>query len=363
MVTRQFGHPEWWERSFLFLRSNTDKRDITMDLSTPRGRDILRLLVEGADILVENFSPACSTTSELTWDELHAINPGLIMVRMPTFGLDGPWRDNVGFAQTMEQVTGMAWVTGYASDQPRIPRGPCDPMAGMSAAFTMILGLERRDRTGQGSFIEVAMVEGALNAAAEQVIHYTAYGEVLNRDGNRSRDAAPQGLYACRGDDEWLALSITDDAQWFALTEMLGNPSWAADPRLDTLAGRRAEHDVIDQHLGSWAASLDVTETADTLVARGIPAGRLWDARRCADHPQMAARGFFEPLDHPVVGWHSVMRPPFRFASIDRWTRSAGPTLGQHNHEILAELGVDDATIAELTALGVIGTRPQGIDG
>jgi len=129
-----------------------------------------------------------------------------------------------------------------------------------------------------------------------------------------------------------------------------------------TLAGRRAAHDVIDERLASWAASLDATETVDALITRGIPAGRLWDARRCADHPQLAVRGFFEPLDHPVVGRHSVMRPPFRYASVDRWTRSAGPTLGQHNHEILAELGLDDTAIAELAELGVIGTRPHGVD-
>src|SRR5262249_17228980 len=153
--------------------------------------------------------------------------PKTIMVRMPAFGLDGPWRDNVGFAQTMEQMTGLAWVTGHQSDQPRIPRGPCDPLAGMSAAFAALVGLERRETTGLGSFIEASMIEPALNAAAEQVIEYSAHGVVLSREGNRSRDAAPQGLYPCRDQEQWLALSVVDDEQWRALKDLLGNPPWA----------------------------------------------------------------------------------------------------------------------------------------
>ena len=195
-------------------------------------------MIREADVLVENFSPRVFENFGLTWDLVKSRNPGIVMVRMPAFGLDGPWRDNVGFAQTMEQMTGLAWVTGHEDDQPRIPKGPCDPLAGQSAAFAMLLGLERRRQSGQGSFIEVSMVESALNAAAEQVIEYTAHGIVLARAGNRSRDAAPQGLYACRGEESWLALSVADDEQWRALKGVLENPDWADDPALDSAAGR-----------------------------------------------------------------------------------------------------------------------------
>jgi crotonobetainyl-CoA:carnitine CoA-transferase CaiB-like acyl-CoA transferase len=354
--------PLWWERSALYLRSNTNKRDLTLNLRSDEGKDLLWKLIERADVIVENFSPRVFDGFGLSWEAVQARNPNLIMVRMPAFGLDGPWRDNVGFAQTMEQMTGMAWVTGYESDQPRIPRGPCDPMAGMSAAFATLLGLVRRSQAGSGSFIEVAMVESALNAAAEQVIEYTAYGNVPSRMGNRAPDAAPQGLYEGDFAEERLALSIATDDQWAALKEVLGQPAWSADPRLDTHAGREEMHDMVDANLAKWAKEQRVADAVEALVAEGIPAATVWDARLMPQHPQVVARHFFEEVTHPVVGPHLVGRQPFRYASVDRWSHTASPTLGQHNEEILAEdLSLDSEMIDRLAESGVIGSEPSGL--
>ena len=271
---------QWWERSAMFLGTNTNKRDLTLDLGSPKGRDLLERLIERSDILVENFSPRVFENFGLTWDAISSINPRAIMVRMPAFGLDGPWRNNVGFAQTMEQMTGMAWVTGHEFDQPRIPRGPCDPLAGMHSAFAMLVGLHRREATGRGSFIEVSMVEAALNAAAELVVEYTAYGTELSRLGNRSRDAAPQGLYRCRGEEQWLAVSVATDAQWSALKEALRNPSWAEDASFDSHAGRWNGHDLLDKHLSQWACEQEPERAAELLLAHGVPAAELQDAPR-----------------------------------------------------------------------------------
>lgn len=364
MVAAAFAHqPLWWERSGMYLATNTNKRGLTLDLSSPPGQEVLFKLIERSDILVENFSPRVFDNFGITWEAVSERNPRIVMVRMPAFGLDGPWRDNVGFAQTMEQMTGMAWVTGHEYDQPRIPRGPCDPLAGMHSAFAMLAGLQRRDETGRGSFIEVSMVEAALNAAAEQVIEFTAYGNVPSRQGNRSTDAAPQGLYACKGTEQWLAISIASDQQWQALKSALGNPSWADDSALDAYEGRTIAHDLIDKHLEKWARDQDASTAAEMLVAQGVPAARLWDARTGSTHPQMSARGFFERLEHPVVGPHHVPALPFKYRSVDHWYRQAAPTLGQHNEVILSELlGYDASSIAAMTASGVIGTRPGGLD-
>ncbi|KLO32734.1 cag pathogenicity island protein [Mycobacterium nebraskense] len=355
--------PNWWERSAMFLATNTNKKGLTLDLSSEKGRELFFRLVEQVDLVVENFSPRVFENFGITWEALSAVNPRLIMTRMPAFGLDGPWRNNVGFAQTMEQMTGMAWVTGHEYDQPRIPRGPCDPLAGMHSAFAMLLGLRQREQTGHGSFIEVSMVEAALNAAAEQAIEYTAYGTILSRLGNRSRDAAPQGLYPCRGHEQWLAVSVASDEQWAALKIVLGRPGWADDPALDTHEGRWRAHDLIDKHLEQWVSGQDCTEVAATLSASGVPASPLYDARLSPQHPQMIARGYFEHLDHSIVGQHQVPTVPFRFRSVDRWCRSPAPTVGEHNETILKGLlGLEEAAIAELTAESVIGTRLQGLD-
>jgi crotonobetainyl-CoA:carnitine CoA-transferase CaiB-like acyl-CoA transferase len=352
----------WWERSSHFLCANTNKRDLTLDLSKPEGLDLLRRLIAESDVVIENFTPRVMSNFGLEWPTIQALNPRCILVRMPAFGLSGPWRDNTGFAQTMEQVTGLAWLTGHTWDQPRIQRGPSDPNAGMHAAFAMLVGLAELDATGAGCQLEVTMVEGALNAAAELVLEYTAYGNELQRDGNRSPGAAPQGLYACAGFDRWLALSIATDGQWAAFVEAIGSPEWATDPALAAHAGRRANHDAIDEHLAAWAERRDARETAEVLVAHGVPAALGRDPRLLVDHPQLRARGYHETVDHPVVGTRPTPTVPFRYASVERWLRRAAPTMGADNAQILGEvLGLDDTELAALEAAGIIGTRPRGL--
>ena len=353
---------DWWEWGGMFIGANTNKKGLTLDLASPKGLELVKRLIERCDVVVENFSPRVFDNFGLTREGIRELNPRAIFVRMPAFGLDGPWRNNVGFAQTMEQITGLAWLTGHVDDQPRIQRGPCDPLAGMHACFAALVGLANREVSGTGHHVECPMVEGALNAAAEPIIEYTAYGRLLERDGNRCASAAPQGLYACRGEENWLALSVETDAQWQALTEVVARPDWARDPGLGTLAQRRAQHDRIDAGLRAWAAERDLESAVEELVARGVPAAVLVDARLSSDHPQMVARGFYEQTPHPVVGMHPIPGVPFRYASRERWIRSPAPTMGQHNREILGDLlGLSEAEIDSVEAEGVIGSRPEGL--
>jgi crotonobetainyl-CoA:carnitine CoA-transferase CaiB-like acyl-CoA transferase len=353
--------PQWWERSAIFLTANTNKRGLAVDLATSAGLDVVRRLIARADIVLENFTPRVMDQFGLTGQAVHALNPAAIFVRMPAFGLTGPWRERTGFAQTMEQLTGLAWLTGYADDQPRIQRGPCDPNAGMHAAFAVLVALAEREATGAGQHLEVTMIEASLNAAAEQLVEYTAYGRLLERDGNRAPTAAPQNLYACRGTEHWLALSVADDAQWAALKQVLGSPAWADHAALATHAGRRAAHDFLDARLGEWAAGQDLEAAVAALIEAGVPAAGVYDARMTAFHPQLVARRFCEEPDHPVIGRHATTTLPFRYASVSQWLQRAAPTVGQHNHEVLAEAGYGDDEIALLEKQGVIGTWPAGV--
>ena len=159
-----------------------------------------------------------------------------------------------------------------------------------------------------------------------------------------------------------MALSVEDDEQWLQLRKAIGWPAWADDPALGDHDGRRRAHDAIDEHLAGWAASVDLDDAVETLVQAGVPAGAVRDPRTCGDHPQLEARRFYETLDHPVVGRQPFSSLPLRYASVDRWLRSPAPTMGQHNHEILRELGYDGVAIDRLDADGVIGTRIPGIE-
>jgi crotonobetainyl-CoA:carnitine CoA-transferase CaiB-like acyl-CoA transferase len=355
------GRDQWWELSQFFLSINVNKLGTTLDLSRPAGRAVAERLVAWADVVVENYTPRVFEQFGLTWDAIRSINPRAVFVRMPAFGLDGPWRDRVGFAQTVEQFSGLAWVTGYPDGPPVIPRGPCDPIGGMHAAFAVQLALLERERTGAGMLVEVPLVECALNVAAEQVVTHSAYGTLLGRTDNRSWGAAPQGVYACRGEEAWLALSVQTDDQWRGLRAALGDPAWAADPALDRFPGRWAAHDEIDRHLAAWAAGLDLDEAVDRLLTHGVPAAAAADPRTISTHPRLAELGLFETVTHPVAGTHPVMGVPVRFPGVDRWVRAPAPTLGEHNASVLGRIcGLSPDEIAALEAEGVIGTRPVG---
>lgn len=358
-------HKNWWECSFIYLSVNSNKRGLTLNLSDPRGLEILDSLIEGADALVENFSPRVMEGFGVSWEHIQAVNPRCHWVRMPAFGLDGPWREHVGFAATMEQMSGMAWLTGHADDQPRIQRGPCDPMAGMHAAFALLVAMREREETGRGHLIECSMIEGALNVTAEQVAEFTAYGNVMERQGNRSPEAAPQGLYPCRDhhvaeNPQWLALSVATEAHWLALFGWLGQPEWARGVSPDLTSRRKAQNQ-LDGHLRDVFQGRDLGKCVDELLAVGVPAARVVDPRTLTEHPQLRARGFLEELDHPVVGRLATIGAPFRYASVDKWLKTAAPTLGQHNAEILSDLGFEAQEIDALQRENVIGEWPEGI--
>jgi crotonobetainyl-CoA:carnitine CoA-transferase CaiB-like acyl-CoA transferase len=364
----------WWELSSFYICINTNKRGITLDLGTPQGVALAERLIGWADVVVENYTPRVMPKFGLGWERVHELNPRAVMVRQPAFGLDGPWAERLGFAQNMEQMCGMAFLTGHADQEPLVPRGPCDPLGGAHAAFATLVALAQRSLTDEGSLVEVALIEGALNVTAEPVVEHTATGRIMGRDGNRSAHAAPQGLYACAADgvgeddegegvgrERWLAVSVATDEQWQSLTRVLGAAVLAADPELAERAGRHRDHDRIDEVIASWAADRTVGAAVEELLGAGVPAAALSDPRTIHRHPQHLARGYFEDTPHTVLGSLPVFGMPFRISGRDRWNDRAAPVMGEHNHEVLGGLlGLSDTELAELAAAGVIGDRPVG---
>jgi crotonobetainyl-CoA:carnitine CoA-transferase CaiB-like acyl-CoA transferase len=358
----------WWEWSPLFQGPNTDKRGVTLDLSSERGRQLARRLAAASDVVVENFSPRVLDEWGLDYDSLSSSNPGLVMLRMPAFGLSGPWRDRVGYAQTMEQVSGMAWVSGPADGPPVTLYGPADPIGGCHGLIGLLLALEHRRRTGKGMLVEAPQVGGVLNLAAEQVIEFSAYGALLHRSGNRSPWAAPQNTYLCADVDDdglrdsWVVISVEHDRQWEALRDALGNPPWMKAPEFDAAAGRQAAAAAIDAELAAWCATRPASEIVACLSAAGVPVAPVLPAHQAGAIEQLVHRRFFEPVTHPVTGDALHSGFPARFsAGPERLHRRPAPMLGQHNGEILRELlGLDDAEIEQLGRDSVIGTRVGG---
>ncbi len=365
---RELGDDNWWEWSPLFQGPNTTKRDLTLDMSSERGRELARRLVQESDVVVENFSPRVMEGWGLGWEEVHSLNPRAIMVRAPAFGISGPWRDRTGYAQTLEMASGLAWLTGYPDASPEIPNGPMDPIAGTHATIALLLGLEHRRRTGEGVLIEAPMVRGALNVAAEQVIEYSAYDALLERNGNRHPVNAPQGVYRTADPlpdgklDRWVMISVEDDEQWQRLTAALDEPDWATREAFRRAGGRRAAHDEIDGFLAKWCAGQSSDDVVRRLVDAGVPAAKVLLQHEPATVEQLEARGFWETVQHPLTGSNMFLGYPARLTNgprvLNRWH---APLLGQHNREVLVDvLGLSEADVEQLESDGVIGTVPDG---
>lgn len=361
----RFSEPRWWERSGIFAGLNTNKKDLTLDLATEQGRELLRRVIATCDVVVENNTPRVLDQLGLGVDELHAIRPDLVVVRMPGFGLDGPWRDEPAFAFVIEDAAGLTWRTGFADDKPVSPYCLGDSNAGTHALVGLLLALEHRRRTGEGVVVEAAMVDAALNIAAEQIVEHSAHGAVLGRDGNRGPTAAPQNLYlsadvdADGTRDSWVAIAVETDEQWSALQTALGQPAWAADPALGSGAGRRERHDELDDELSAWCGARSADEIVELLWGAGVPVGKVIQPHEQATLPQLQFRRFFEDVDRPLSGSARHATVPYRLSRAPaRFHRRPAPLLGEHTDELLREVGVTDEALAELRDLGVIGDVP-----
>jgi crotonobetainyl-CoA:carnitine CoA-transferase CaiB-like acyl-CoA transferase len=313
--------PRSYEMSALWHATNLGKRGITLDLGHPDGLALAKRLIGTADVVTENFSPGVMEGFGLAYDDVRAIRPDVVMLRLPAFGLEGPWRDRGGFAQTMEQITGMAWLTGYDGGPPIIPGGVVDPMVGTHTALALVAALDHRDRTGEGQLVEMPMIEVAAAVTAEQVIDASMGGDVPGRRG-------AHGVYRCAGDDRWVAVDE------------------AADP-FDATAR------------SAWCAERTADEAEAELRSAGIAAAAVVPAYAVLDDPQLVARGFFQALAHPDVGAQDYPSWPMRLSAgpAVAW-RGPAPTLGQHTDDVLRDLGVADADLERLRAEHVIGTEP-----
>jgi crotonobetainyl-CoA:carnitine CoA-transferase CaiB-like acyl-CoA transferase len=354
-----------WEWAPVFHGANSGKQDVTLNLESEQGLALARELVRQADVVIENFSPRVMERFGFDREGLRALNPEAILVRMPAFGLSGPWRDRVGFAMTIEQASGLAWVTGFPEREPVVPRGVCDPVGGMTAVFALLAALEMRARGAGGQEVEVALLEVGLTLAGEQVVEQSAYGVRLDRMANLGPTAAPQGAYPCRDERNpdqagWLAIAVENDAQWAALVALLGRPAWATRAEFTTEAGRRAAAGEIDHGLADWTRGQDAGELADRLAAAGIPAGWLHNQRNVVPgHEQLDARGFLTFLEHPFAGRIGYPGLSVRFDG-ERAERTLPPLLGEHNESVLRErLGLSAEELEALREEKVIGTRPS----
>lgn len=349
-----------WNRSAQFNSHARNKLSCTLDVMTPEGLDIFKRLVAISDVFVENNVPETIEKAGLTYEALAEVNPGLVMLRMPAYGLEGPYKNYRSFGNHIEAMAGHHYLRGYPDLDPSATGASftADAAGGVLGAFAVLLGLRHRRRTGRGQQIELALVENFLPYLGELILDYQVNGRVPQPQGNAHPTHAPHGAYPCRGEDRWIAIDVQDDGQWRALKRIMGEPGWAERSDYDTVQGRLQDRAELDRRLAEWTRTQDRDDLFQRLVAEGIPAGPVQDEADLFRCPQLQHRHFFEELTQADTGPRTYPGLTFRMANTPNRLRTPPCMLGEHNDYVYRQLlGVSDEEYDRLVALGHIGTE------
>jgi crotonobetainyl-CoA:carnitine CoA-transferase CaiB-like acyl-CoA transferase len=351
----------YWDRGAPFIGTNLGKRSITADLTQSEGLAIVRKLMTRSQLVLDNFLPRVLDERGLGYAGVRALNPDAIMLRLPAWGLSGPWRDRPGFTYSVDATSGLSELTGYPDGEPMMTGTIVDPIASLLSTFIALAAIRHQLRTGWGGLLEVALCDVAAQLTARAVIAASSGGPVPTRAANHDPRIAPQGIY--RGaDGQWLAVSVATQEQWNAFAGLAGNESWAQDERFATAPERVAHAAELDERLAAFCATVPAGELIARLRAHGIAAAPLNTGEEAHTDPQLLFRGRVFEADHPAAGKVRYLGLPARYSHdpVAGWP-SASPVFGQHNNEILAELGYSPSQIQALLDAKAIGDSPFGL--
>jgi len=335
----------------MFILLNPNKRSVALNMKHPEGVALAkRLALEWADVVCENFAPGPMERFGMDYETLAREKPDLVMVSGCLFGQTGPHRAYPGFGAQGSALSGFNHLTGWPDRASAGPSGTItDSLSPRYVALAMVAAVLERRRTGEGQYVDVSQIEAAVYSASEVQVRYSARGEVVTRNGNRSEQVAPHAAYPCRGEDRWLAIAVWNDDDWQRLREQMGDPEWSADPAYASNASRLAAADALDEAISQWTREHDARELMIRLQAAGIEAGVCQEFHEIVDDPQLAHRGHWTRVEHSNVGSLLVERSGFRLSETDGELRAAGPNLGEHTDAILSKcLGLEPAEIERL---------------
>ncbi|MFC0041840.1 CoA transferase [Actinomadura rayongensis] len=338
----------WWK---VVARN---KRAMTLNLGVPAGRDILLALAAEADVLVENFRPGTMERWGLGWDELRAVNPGLIFVRVTGFGQFGPSARRPGFGTLAEAMSGFAYSTGAPDGPPTLPPfGLADGIAALTGAFAISAALHARRATGRGQVVDLAIIEPILQVVGPQVTLFRELGVVEERNGSRSVHNAPRNVYRTR-DGRWLAISTSAQSIAERVMRLVGRPELVDEPWFSSGAGRVAHVEELDAAVGSWIAARTAAEVTAAFEEAQAAVAPVYSAADIVADEQYAALGTVVDVPDDELGSVAMVNVPFRLQDTPGRIRFAGRAKGADTDAVLTGLGYDDARREALRENGVI---------
>ncbi len=360
-----WSYPDWdpgeqpWNRFPIFQSHARNKLSMSVDMDRPEGLQVFHHMLAVSDVFVENNVPETIEKLHITYEELLKVKPDLIMLRMPAYGLNGPYKNYRSYGTHLEATSGHTWIRGYADMDPSLRDDVFmgDAAGGVNGAFAVLLALRHRRRTGKGQHIELSQAEAFIPYLGSTIMDYIMNARVHNALGNRHAHMAPHGAYRCQGKDKWVTICVASDGEWRSLCEAMGSPAWCQETKFSNCLGRWRHQDELDKRIEEWTSQCSPREVMELLQSHGVTACPVLDDRDLYEDPHMNAQGFFETLTHRECGTHRYPGIMWTMDGVANNIRTPPCCLGENNPYVYKELlGVSPGEYARLETTGHIGT-------
>jgi crotonobetainyl-CoA:carnitine CoA-transferase CaiB-like acyl-CoA transferase len=343
------------DRAGMFYTFNGSKKSFTLNLNAPSGRELAKKLVKWADVVVESFAPGMMKKWGLDFDELRKFNPGIIMLSASMMGGTGPHAAQPGLGLQLTSLSGFSYLTGWPDyDPPFIWGAYTDIPASKIGATILYATIDYHRRTGKSCYIDLSQYETSLHFLSPLILEYQLTGNPGERMGNRSSFTSPHGVFPCKGDDRWCALSTYTENEWRALCKVMGMPAWCKDSKFATFEKRKENEDELETNIATWTAQFTREELMSKLQQAGINAGMVEDCADLYNDPQLKHRQHFIPVTHPNIGKYDYYNRGYRLSKVSIKADYA-PVLGEHNEYVCTGiLGISDEEFCNYLAAGIL---------
>jgi benzylsuccinate CoA-transferase BbsF subunit len=327
------------DRSGYFAFFNANKYSLTLNLDNPYGQMLAKKLVAWADIVVENFRPGVMEKFGLNYEDIKSINPNVIMLRSSTQGQFGRYKQFGSMGQPLSALSGFYNMTGWPYEEPlALPYAYSDWVSSKFGAVILIAALDYRRRTRKGVCIDLSQFEASLQFLLPTILNYIANGIVEERNGNAVSFASPNGVYRCKGDDRWCAITVSTDQEWIALCEASVHPEWARDTMFQTLERRKGNEDLLNKLIESWTINYEAEDIMVNLQKAGVSAGVVQNSEDIFNDKQLKFRNALWNGEHPTLGefWH--LGQPYILSETPAKLHFPSPCMGEHNEYVCTNI-------------------------
>ena len=354
------GDSRGYNKVGTFNEVNRAKKSIAIDLTHETGKNLFKEIVSVSDIVIQNYSPRVMGNLGLAYENLRKVKPDIIMVSMPALGLEGPWSNYISFGPGTDALGGLSSVTGYKNGRPHKPGNfYADHNSGFHVATGIMAALFRKYQTGEGQHLEIVLREATMSVIGEYFIEYQFRGKEPERLGNDHPVFFPHGIFACKGADNWIAISIESEKEWHSLCELIGATDLKNDSSLVKVDSRRLISQKIEAQITKWTMQRDNKQVMHLMQNQGIRAGIVAKASDLLSDEHVAEREYLDTVEHPDAGTYTSPGLPFKFSRASTNLGVRAPMFSEHSLYLLSELlAKETETIQSLVGLGTTPLEP-----